>query len=67
MSHFDSSALQKLGVYSDSHVAKMSDAVGVICMQIFDCFRNLTVIYGALRRCLAKHFSSFVIVFWRDV
>lgn len=63
MSHFDSSTLQKLGVYNDSHVAEMNDAVGVICMQIFDCFRNLTVIYGALRRCLARHFSFVVIVF----
>lgn len=63
MSHFDSSALQKLGVYNDSHVAKTNDAVGVICMQIFDCFRNLTVIYGGLCRCLAKHFSFFVSVF----
>lgn len=44
MSHFDSSALQKLGVYDDDHEAQMNDAVGVICMQIFDCFRNLRCI-----------------------
>ena len=57
MSHFDLSAPQKLGVYNDSHVGKMNDAVGVICMQIF------WLIYGALGRCLAKHFSIFVTVF----
>lgn len=63
MSHFDPSAIQKLGVCDESHVAKMNDAVGVICMQIFDCFWKLTVIYGVLRRCWAKHFSFFITVF----
>ncbi len=33
MSYFDSSDLQKLGVYSDCPVAK-NDEVGVLCMQI---------------------------------
>lgn len=27
-------------MYNDSHVADTSKAVGVICMQIFNCFRN---------------------------
>lgn len=62
MSDFDSSALQKLGVYSDSHVAKMNDAEGVICMQIFDSSRNSSVVYSALRWPLDKRFCFFVIV-----
>lgn len=51
ISHFELCALQKLGVYNESHVAQMNDAVGVTCMQIFDSPRKSTLIYGALRKC----------------
>jgi len=37
MAHFDLfSSKEKLGVYRESRVAEMNQAVGVICMQIFD-------------------------------
>lgn len=37
MADFDLPALQKLGVYNEHHLAKMSEPVVVVCMQIFDC------------------------------
>lgn len=52
MSHFDSSVLQKLGVYNEGPVAEMNDALTLICMQIFFFFTasEMNSDYGALRR-----------------
>ena len=38
MSHFDSPALQKLGVFSESDVAQMNDAVGQCDLNADSCF-----------------------------